>query len=181
MSPFTTIPFRMEISGRFPHLYRFIVRLERSDPVVVIDRVHTAFERENALRISLECHILTAYEGLEEEGPGGTTRVVFQPAASGLTIPESKTVRDIFAFASDDPWNRTITPKVRVKPQPINDAGIFHLSAILYDGLDSLALLNGTPIHIGDRYQGYNVVSIEKDRIHLERNNRTFQIYVSEH
>ena len=54
------------------------------------------------------------------------------------------------------------------------------LSGILWDPRDAMAIINGRTVRVGDRFDGYQVLQIQQDRVVLSNGSETLQLRTSQ-
>ncbi|MEZ6234695.1 MAG: hypothetical protein R3B68_10950 [Phycisphaerales bacterium] len=86
---------------------------------------------------------------------------------------EGQPARDVFAV-DEQAWGIQ-TELVAPAPQPVADARNFNLMAIIVNRTESVAVVNGTMVSVGDFVAGtgYQVTDISPRRVMLERDGST--------
>ena len=178
--PVTKTPFQIKMSGKFVHLHRFLARLERSRPPVQIERVVMKNGEGKQVEVQLECSVLATGEASGNRARGVVTTAVFKTVAYGTMDPVLEKRRDIFFYSPNNTEKGGGLRRTKSIKHGLERLGRQNLSAIFYDGPNSMVLLNGVLLAIGDTYKGYKVISIERDRIILANDKKKFEIFVRE-
>lgn len=176
--PLTKIPFTIEMSGEFPRLHRFLYRLERSRPPLQIARLVMARGEGGQLLTSIKCNVFSAEEVLHDLVEDRIGEVAFQTLDRDTIENMIDAKGNIFSYS---PHRERTTGAIN-EAKPIKPRGEMlgnpQLTAILYDGQESLALLNGVLLRIGDGFKGYRVVSIKRDRIVLADDKSSHELRI---
>ncbi|MFQ5544026.1 MAG: type 4a pilus biogenesis protein PilO [Nitrospiria bacterium] len=178
--PMTQTPFRLALSGQYHALYRFFARLEKSQPPVQIGKVVVTRGEGTDLDVSFESALLSPQEIQVENRP----RLAFATPVSqrGVDLLEPPSVlaqmrspnqrKRRVAFVSHRHFPKKVVKKAP-RPTALPKKAVRKkvrkpkLDAILYDGEDSIALLDGQSVSVGETHHGYRVISIQSDRIFL--------------
>ena len=97
-----------------------------------------------------------------------------QSAKSKVKEPRRTSLRDVFAPMR--PWKKTVhkvTRKGQSRPQK---APPFKLKGVIVGGGNSVAIINGKLLRLGERIDGYQLVRIEQKEVFLRSGNRTVKI-----
>ena len=107
----------------------------------------------------------------------GLDSVVIQlPEQSAINFDELDYLRT--AAWGEDPFRLKPTPNAVVVSSKPTSRGLI-LSGILYSTDNPVAIINGSPIRIGQEINGAKVIEIEKDKVILERQGKKQSLTVS--
>ena len=97
-----------------------------------------------------------------------------QPVKSKVKEPRRTSVRDIFAPMR--PWKKTARKPTRKGQSRAQKAPPFKLKGVIMGGGNSVAIINGKLLRLGERIDGYQLVRIEEKEVFLRSGNRTVKL-----
>ena len=97
-----------------------------------------------------------------------------QPAKPKVKEPRRSSVRDI--FAPTRPWKKTVRKATRKPRTRSQKHPPFKLKGVIMGGGNSVAIINGKLLRLGERIDGYQLVRIEEKEVFLRSGNRTVKL-----
>ena len=180
--PMIKTPFQMEISGDFPRLHRFLARTENSLLPIQVETIQMTKGDGKALEVTLACYILSTQENRDTTGKGAAAEAIFTSEPLGEANPMFHLKRNIFFYRPEKTPDISAKKKQAGKPtrkQARRDRfARSQLNAVFYDGPDSMVLLDGVTLSIGDIYKGYRVKAIGENRVILVDRRGKYEIVI---
>lgn len=158
------VPVRLKLKGRYQQMGQFLAALSGASSLATVQRIN--FTRPDAESAQLEAELVLAIY-LQELG------TATEPWAGLLANPASRYAQQ--ERLAELGWTRD--PFLR--GGPTGAAGGFVLSGILWDATAPIAIINGEPLRAGDRIGGYQILSIEQDRVSLTDGEETLQLLIA--